>query len=688
MATAFGIHYLMKNGNAEQTIGDTLSFLFNYPLGLFFILLITGLISVLFVLPNGKKGLDGIKNTVAGDGQFGTSRFLTEAEKKQLFTYEEYGTAVTNGIVVGSDEKGVLIDHSDSHMIVVAPPDSGKTKSVVEPTLFHNIDVLKNNYDGAASIIATDVKGDLYNETSKGFEEAGYQVYRLDFRNVLQSIGYNFMHLTNKYIDISRSTDDYQEGLHAEALAERYAKVLANMINGELDSSQGGGDGSSKFFDATSTGLMTSLILVVSRHGYKGERHLISVFRMILELNGLIEGATETNQKNRLEEMFSLFEEQERAEFFAGAAVKADVRTSMNVFASAISKLLQFLDVEIEQLISGDENELDIIDFIEKPSIIYLVIPDEDPTRHFMGSLFLRNIINELVEYAQLFPGNRLPRDVIVIGDEFGQFPKISYWDQTLSAARSRGIRILHVIQSFFQLDLRYNEKVSGLIKGVCQIVLFFAIAPSDNKTKKELMEMLGTYTTRTGSTNSSHTTSNTNSSSSGTSEQLSKRDLMDAAEIGRLERGTVIVQKYGMYPMKNKVTMARDISSWKQYLVGKIDTAIKPIQEISALTEKKLMIRLQKKKEYKPLYVYEDYNPKITVKEPEEQQQEVTKIQKRLLALVASIDDTLMRLKIIEYIEEEAYIMMVEFLQENSEFIPENFIKISCEILTKEGIV
>lgn len=211
--------------------------------------------------------------------------------------------------------------------------------------------VNRNTNGGGASMIITDVKGEEKATCSQLLEESGYNVYSLDFRHPLYSYHYNLMNNVNKYVDKAKESKDSNSRIMFMAQAERYAKILSKSIISNTSTAVSSSSESSQYFNDTSEGLITAIILLVSQYGYDDERHIISVFHLIIDLNGLSDNSTDTLQKNRLEELFNLLPPDSRFKLFAGAAIKADVRTSMNIFSSALGKLVSFIDNELEQMI-------------------------------------------------------------------------------------------------------------------------------------------------------------------------------------------------------------------------------------------------------------------------------------------------------------------------------------------------
>ena len=346
-------------------------------------------------------------------------------------------------------------------------------------------------------------------------------------------VGYNFT-------GFDKEQDAKQRAVHY-ATAERYAKVIASAIIGNTGSVNSGD--SSEYFNETARGLITGLVLLVSQYGQDGERHIVSVFNLIVELAGADNPEKgNTVQKSRLAAMLEGVTDR-RIKGYISTTTSADIRTTLNIVSSALSKLLKFVDAELEQLICTHDNDLDAERFIERPTAIFLIAPDENETRHFLASLFVRFLTDDLIALAER-QGGHCPRPFYYFLDEFGNFPAIPGVTSLFSAIRSRGGRILVAVQSYSQFLLKYDKNVTEIIKDNCQILLNTFVSPSAQDTATSISKMLGDETILTGS--SSRSDGKTTSS-----HQLMGRPLMSPAQMVRIQRDTWIVEKAGYAPMK-----------------------------------------------------------------------------------------------------------------------------------------
>jgi len=110
---------------------------------------------------------------------------------------------------------------------------------------------------------------------------------------------------------------------------------------------------------------------------------------------------------------------------------------------------------------------VDLQQLAEEKNAIYLVIPDENTTYHFIVSLFLEQLYEVLLEKAQKEPSQKLPIRMNFLIDEFANIPKIQNMDAMITAARSRNIRFHLIVQGMKQLQQKYEEG-ADTISGNC----------------------------------------------------------------------------------------------------------------------------------------------------------------------------------------------------------------------------
>ena len=125
-----------------------------------------------------------------------------------------------------------------------------------------------------------------------------------------------------------------------------------------------------------------------------------------------------------------------------------------SVISTALSRLNVFLDTEMEQVLCFD-SPIDAETFASQKCAIFLIVPEEDTTKHFMASLTIQNLARELFSLADENHG-KLKKRVVFFCDELGTMPPFDILP-LFSAGRSRRLTMVPIIQSIAQLEKNYG---------------------------------------------------------------------------------------------------------------------------------------------------------------------------------------------------------------------------------------
>ncbi len=238
-----------------------------------------------------------------------------------------------------------------------------------------------------------------------------------------------------------------------------------------------------------------------------------------------------------------------KARWFAGAALNSAEQAMNSVMSTALSRLNAFLDSELEQILCFDTS-IDVEEFCNSKSAIYLVLPEEDATKHFLVSLIFQQLYREMLTVADE-KGGQLDKRVMIYADEIGTLPKIDGLEMIFSASRSRRISIVAIIQSLAQFEKTYGKEGAEIIVDNCQCTLFGSFAPN-NKTAEVMSKNLGSQTVLSG------TVSKTSGEKGSTNRtmQMIERPLMTVDELKSMPKGHFVVMKTGCYPMKTRLQL------------------------------------------------------------------------------------------------------------------------------------
>ena len=502
--------------------------------------------------------LNNIKNKTVGDGQHGTARWATPKEIQKTYRIVPYrpqqwrggkNLPTEQGIVLGSVGGGgkrtsagrgnirALVDSDDIHCLMIGASGVGKTAFFLYPNL---------EYACACgmSYLALDTKGDLArNYGCIASKYYGYQVTVIDLRNPTCSDGFNFMTLVNHYMD--RAKRDPND-LTAKAKAENYAKILAKTIISPEGSSQ---YGDNAFFYESAEGVLAAIVMLLAefilpeKDGTE-KRHIVSAFKLVQDLLAAPGGG---RGKNGFHVLMDMLPSVHKARWVAGAALTAADQAMASVMSTVLSKLNAFLDSELEQVICRD-NPIDAERFASSKCAIFVVIPEEDPTKNFIASLMIQNLSRELFSVADENRG-RLKNRVVIYADEFGTMPPFDVLS-LFSAGRSRGLTLVPIIQSLAQLEKNYGKEGAEIVCDNCQDTIFGGFAPQ-SKTAETLSSALGSRTVLSGSVSQGKESSQ--------SLQMIERPLMTPDELKSVPKGEFVVMKTGAHPMRTRLRLFLD---------------------------------------------------------------------------------------------------------------------------------
>lgn len=554
-----------------------------------FVALCIGLLVFLLVVSFVSKNysLNRIKSKTVGDGQHGTARWATLKEIGKTYAHIPFDVVhwrkgerlpQKQGVVVGSmgggkkeqrriaalrrtavryvkriwkkrkygqDPDGpelirALVDSDDIHCLMIGASGVGKTAYFLYPNL-------EFACASGMSFLALDSKGDLArNYGAVASMYYGYQVSVVDLRNPTCSDGYNLLTLINRYMDLAVANP---EDMKSRAKSEKYAKILSNtIINPSGDESI---YGQNSYFYQAAEGVLTATILLFAEHlpptkEQPGERrHIVSVFKLVQELLAPIGSGPKA--KNGFQFLMAMMPEDHKARWFSGSALTTAEQSMNSVMSTVLSRLNAFLDSELEQVLCFD-NVIDAERMAREKCAVFLILPEEDVTKHFMASLMVQALSQELF-YVAGKNGGRLPRRVIFFMDEFGTMPPFNVLP-LFSAGRSRRLTLVPIIQSLAQLEKNYGKEGAAIIQDNCQTTIFGGFAPS-SQTAEALSKALGTRTVLSGSVSQGKESSQ--------SLQMTERPLLSADELKSLPKGEFIVMKTGTHPMQTHLQLFLD---------------------------------------------------------------------------------------------------------------------------------
>ncbi len=524
--------------------------------------------------------LDNIKSRTVGDGQHGTARWATKKEIRKTYRHIPFhpkqwrkgeDLPKAQGLVLGSvgrkNDVTALVDCDDIHCLMIGASGVGKTAFFLYPNMEYAC-------ASGMSYLALDTKGDLArNYGTVASKHYGYRVAVIDLRNPTRSDGYNLLTLINRYMDICR---EQPNNLAARAKAEKYAKILAKtIVNPEGDASN---YGQNAFFYDAAEGLLTAVILLLAEYlppteeDTKERRHIVSVFKLVQDL---LAPSKSAKGKNGFQLLMDSLPDTHKARWFAGAALNSAEQAMASVMSTVLSRLNAFLDSELEQVLCFD-SAIDAETFASQKSAIFLILPEEDPSKNFMAGLMIQTLSRELFSVADE-NGGRLKNRVVLFCDELGTMPAFDILP-LFSAGRSRRLTLVPIIQSLAQLEKNYGKEGAEIIGDNCQDTIFGGFAPN-SQTAEVLSKALGSRTVLSGSVSRGK-------NDPSQSLQMIERPLMTPDELKSIPKGEFVVMKTGTHPMQTRLRLFLDwgITFGKPYLLPE-----KAAREVAYATRQEL---------------------------------------------------------------------------------------------------
>ena len=474
-----------------------------------------------------------IKNTNSTNGvpkrvnsnEFGSSKFADMKEIRKQFTTWKFGKEnKAGGMVVAIDKNNYYIDTSSNHSLIIGNTGSGKTESVIYPLIF-------NLADSGESMIINDVKGELYKTTYDYLKKKKYNVKVINLRDTNNSDFWNPLTLAYQY---------YQEKNFEKEIET--INDLSNAICEEVNSRD-------KYWQESSSSVLSALCLALIEDAKsENQVHFHSIYNLLVE-----HGAKKYGDQNSLDKYFSdrPFGNTAKNLYSSGNFARGETRAT--IFSILAAKLRVFGDTGVSYITS--KTSFNMRDIGKKKTAVFLIVPDEKMSRHFIGGLFVNQVYQTLVEEAQKTASGKLDIRVNFILEELCNTIHIPEFSKKLTVARSRNIRIYSVIQDFGQLQESYKEMAST-IKANCSNWVY--LLTNDYNSAREISNRLGKYTITTTRTSSSNRYGKADFNlSSDTS--LTGRDLLTTDELISFKYGEAIFLRARMDPIKTNLKMIRD---------------------------------------------------------------------------------------------------------------------------------
>ena len=473
-------------------------------IGMTFFLFLAALIGIFMAVKSYIFDRDkGFGFSVGSKKEKGYSRWATDAEFKKgleiVNIKDEHIDAA--GIALHSKKGKMWVDNGEDHYLVMGATGSGKSVIVAKP-------MIKLLAKHGESMILTDPKGELYEETAELLKANDYNIITLNFRDPQRGNAWNPMSLPYK--------------LYKEGNTDKAIELLDDLALNILYEEKSSGD---PFWEKTAADYFTGLALGLFEDGTPEQINVNSVNLM----SSLGEERFGGPNNNYAKEYFNSKDPSKAAYINASGTVFTADETKQGIIATFKQKMKLFSEREnLSEMLSY--SDFDMREIGRKKTAVFLIVQDEKKTLHPLATIFIKQCYETLIDVAQE-SGGKLPFRTNFILDEFANMPPLKDVTTMVTAARSRLIRFTFIIQNFAQLTQVYGKENGDTIRGNCNLLYLIS---SEIAALEEISKMCGEVKSKD-------------------KEKTASTPLVTVSDLQRLSQFEIIVLRRRMFPYKTK---------------------------------------------------------------------------------------------------------------------------------------
>ncbi|MBC1287320.1 type IV secretory system conjugative DNA transfer family protein [Listeria booriae] len=420
------------------------------------------------------------------------------------------------GTILGVLDKKVIVQPTESkpnrNVMVVGGPGSYKSQSYVITNVINETE---------NSVVVTDPKGEIFEETAEIKRAQGYEVHVLNYSNMLAS-------------DRQNPIDYVRKDIHATTVATKI-----------VDSANK--DGKKDVWYYSQKALLKALILYAKYELHPDNRNLPGILDFLQEFDP---EQGEDDDESELDKQFLILNRKHparRAYELGYKKAKGDMQGS--IIMSLLTTIADFVDEEVAEFTKCSDFHLR--DIGRKKIALYVIIPAMDNSWEGLVNILFSQLFNELYDLAAENHA-KLPVSVSFFLDEFVNLGKFPNYEEFLATCRGYGIGVSTIIQSITQLQDKYNDKKAESILGNCAVKI--CLNASNLTTANYFKDLLDKATVKID-TEGESTQHGKEATTSSTSENTSYsgRELMTAGEIMRMEEDESLVIFQTKRPIKAK---------------------------------------------------------------------------------------------------------------------------------------
>ena len=376
----------------------------------------------------------------------GYSRWFNEKEMKEAdyikkinIKDEHYEAA---GIPVINNGTEAWVDDGEYHSMIIGASGSGKTQCIMHT-------LIKILTKKGESMVVTDPKGELFEESADMMKKRGYKVILINFRDPKYGEAWNPFSLPYRL---------YKEG-NTDKAKELLEDLASNILYDPNNKAE-------PFWEKSAADYFTGLSLGLFDDAEEDQVNLNSINYMSTV------GEERIGASNFLKEYFTSKGELSGAYISASATINAPQDTKGSILSVFRQKIRIFSSRDqLSEMLS--RCDFDMRDIGRQKTAVFLKIHDEKTTYHALATIFVKQVYESLIDVAQEQPGLKLKYRTNFVLDEFANMPPLKDVETMVTASRSRNIRFSFVIQNYSQLTKVYGKDIAETIKGNCGNIVF-----------------------------------------------------------------------------------------------------------------------------------------------------------------------------------------------------------------------
>ncbi|MBQ1685648.1 MAG: type IV secretory system conjugative DNA transfer family protein [Clostridia bacterium] len=357
--------------------------------------------------------------------------------------------------MVDPSEKKVATVGKEFHTFIIGETGCGKTRRVILPT----IRMLGKT---GRSMVITDPKGELYEQTANDLKKRGYNVVVLDFRDPGRSVRWNPFDLIETLYR-SDSTKDKDQAL---LMLQDLADTLKERIHSSEDA----------FWEVAGAKIFMGVCLLIIEHGPKGSLTFENVAIVARKLFASMGNKMRFKSENGYDPYTVLTSLPENSPI--ASCLSGFMSTASDTAKGMLAIFEELIGLYVTQYSLLDlfcKSEFNIEDIGKKATALFLIVPDDSAVLYPIATVFIKQVYSALIRLADSSANDKLENEVSFVLDEFANFAPFKDVDSMLTAARSRGITFTLVCQSMEQLEKKYPRGVSEILMSNCRVWMYMS---------------------------------------------------------------------------------------------------------------------------------------------------------------------------------------------------------------------